>query len=219
MIARTDIGPDFEVLKKYLNGGISLDGLKGIFYNHFEKHNPEFNQSEFERILREHNLFEHLSNLYVFAWYYSDTLQSYQDTEKDYEKPHPSIQYNDDVKSLALFLCQDNCEEIKFISKKDRITISSSELIFDIKKLIRAYIEQTEQLNEPTKSLKEIFPRKLSIYKVFTESLSYLFHYLRNETYFKDQSYSNNQVYNFLYDLCSILGFDMLPDELKKYIK
>jgi hypothetical protein len=124
MITRNEIKPDFATLQKYLNGGLSLEGLNGFWFDHFEGRKQEFNRYDFEDLLTEYDLTRHLSDLYVFAWWHSEAWEGYNRMRENFRnhKPHWAEQYNNDLQSLKTFLEDNECTEIIFSSKTDNPT-------------------------------------------------------------------------------------------------
>lgn len=225
MIKINDIKPDFEILKLYLNGGISLNGLEPIFYSHFEKYNLEFNRTKFRKLLTDYKLVDHLSNIYAFAWYYSDSWLTYNENIKDFNKVGWPAQTYIELKELNDFLSKNQFDKLKLSTNIDQLTINSPYILSTLKIFINSLVvEEWEEWKhkenelEKEKKLRELFPKKQSYVKKFTETLSDIFHYLKNETYFKENIYQDTDIYNFIYEFCLVLGIDGLPSELRKYI-
>ncbi len=228
MIRKEDIRPDYRVLSKYI-GNIPLDTQDTtIWYDYFEKHLPEFNKSAFEKLLSSNNLIEHLSNMYWFACLYAaqySLIHGFDDipfgehykTYKDFIGLISFLKNNNDSDKVSITIT---------VPKKGPYTIKNPEisvpvLRYMIKDLLNEWLEKTRGIKGIMidKFLKEqTAPNKRR--SMFARLLNDFYNYLRSETYFNDETISNNKVYGFIIDFCLTIGVkDIdLPEDLKAYI-
>ena len=241
MIKIDDINPDFEKLRNYFNGGLSLERIPISFvYYRLKDELPGFNESNFETFLRKHELLSSLGDLYIPVLNYRDSWDAYQ-IDLSSAKP-PYDDYLNDVENFKNFIST-NEEikniEIKISSPTDFVKIESDYFVSNVLNLLKryTYYRQSEfdalsQINSRHKrfKLREYFPRKDSPYKIFAHSLYDLFRYLRIETHFKDkpQTKSIDFIVDFTEKFIGVdwniicpknIPNDYLKDNFKKYKK
>lgn len=244
MIQNHDIKPDFVKLQKYLNGGLSLQGFEELYFDQFEKNNPDFNKHDFEKFLSENDLLPYLSDLYIFSGWYADTWEGFCSMRDNFKKPHWKEQFNSDLGALKGFLKSNECLEIKFSSKSKSVTVQSTDLIdqllghfnTDQKEMFTPwlysydeYVKEARKLNFPEILILDKeqfeagkinpFKKKASYRKEFVKSFASLFRYLRTETHFSNPKFQDTDIYGIIESLSLLLGCGELHMDLRKYIK
>lgn len=220
MIKLTDIKPDFKLVKKYIKGYINRPDIEGaiieVIHNDFEKNIPDFNNSSFENLLNKFNLKDNLSDLYIFAGHYRNYWLFYLEEGEEYFRGNKSMKcHNDNIIALKEFLKHDQCNKISLYSINNTVSITANVYIEEFIEFLNEYCKKVN----PDQNL--VVPKKQSYIKLFKDNLSEIYHYLRNETIYRETKYQDTDVYNFIESLCLTMNIDIenLSSELRKYVK